>query len=230
MWRACPAMPGCSWVRWTSPTWTISTACLRPSPSTRRPPARTPGSTVGTVTEIYDYLRLLWAGGHPPLPQVRQGDPPADHRPDHRPDHGFCRRAPASRCWPWWSGPQGRARQGAGRRPAFRLCPGPVDGNLYDLSEDIPLEKNKKHNIEIVVDRLIVRPDGAAADGLRGDRLPPVRRHRRGEPGAGGAGPDLFPELRLRRLRHQHRGADAPDVLLQQPLRPVPPARAWGCS
>ena len=41
--------------------WTISTACPRPSPSTRRPPRQNPRSTVGTVTEIYDYLRLLWA-------------------------------------------------------------------------------------------------------------------------------------------------------------------------
>ena len=38
-----PPMPGCSWARWTSPMWTISTACPPPSPSTRRPPARTPG-------------------------------------------------------------------------------------------------------------------------------------------------------------------------------------------
>ena len=45
--------------------------------------SKNPRSTVGTVTEIYDYLRLLWArvgaGGRTPLPQVRQGDPPPDH-------------------------------------------------------------------------------------------------------------------------------------------------------
>ena len=49
--------------------------------------SRNPRSTVGTVTEIYDYLRLLWARCGTPH-EVRQGDPPADHRPDRRPDHG----------------------------------------------------------------------------------------------------------------------------------------------
>ena len=48
--------------------------------------SKNPRSTVGTVTEIYDYLRLLWARvGTPHCPQVRQGDQAADHRPDHRP-------------------------------------------------------------------------------------------------------------------------------------------------
>ena len=41
--------------------WTPSTACLPPFPLTKRPPLQEPRSTVGTVTEIYDYLRLLWA-------------------------------------------------------------------------------------------------------------------------------------------------------------------------
>ena len=57
--------------------------------------SRNPRSTVGTVTEIYDYLRLLWARiGHPhcpkcgkPMSEVRQGDPPTDDRPDHRRRH-----------------------------------------------------------------------------------------------------------------------------------------------
>ena len=51
----------CSSGRWKSRTSTTSTAFPPPSPSTRRPPRRNPRSTVGTVTEIYDYLRLLWA-------------------------------------------------------------------------------------------------------------------------------------------------------------------------
>ena len=46
--------------------------------------SKNPRSTVGTVTEIYDVSApAVGPGGHPPLPQVRQGDPPADHRPDH---------------------------------------------------------------------------------------------------------------------------------------------------
>ena len=47
--------------------------------------SQNPRSTVGTVTEVYDYLRLLW---HAALSELRQGDPPAVHRPDHRPAHG----------------------------------------------------------------------------------------------------------------------------------------------
>ena len=43
MWSPSAPTPGCSWGRWRSPTWTTSTACPPPSPSTRRPPAKTPG-------------------------------------------------------------------------------------------------------------------------------------------------------------------------------------------
>jgi len=50
--------------------------------------SQNPRSTVGTVTEVYDYLRLLWARRHAALPELRQGDSPAVHRPDHRPAHG----------------------------------------------------------------------------------------------------------------------------------------------
>ena len=50
--------------------------------------SKNPRSTVGTVTEIYDYLRLLWARRRAALPEVRQGDPPPDGRPDRRSDRG----------------------------------------------------------------------------------------------------------------------------------------------
>ncbi len=98
--------------------------------------------------------------------------------------------------------------------------------------EDIPLEKNKKHHIEIVVDRLIIRPDIAQRpDGLRGDGLQPLRRLGGHQPGAGGQRPALLPELRLRGLRHLHRGTDrracSPSTT---PSAPAPPAPAWAPS
>ena len=83
-----------------------------------------------------------------------------------------------------------------------------ADGAVYDLSEDIKLDKNKKHNIEIVVDRLVVRPDSArrltdsaeTAAGLSGG-LVLVNDVSTGEEQL------FFAELRLRGLRHLHRGA-----------------------
>ena len=186
--------------------------------------SKNPRSTVGTVTEIYDYLRLLWARvGTPHCPkcgkEIRQQtiDQIIDQIMALPEGTRIQVLAPVVR---GRKGEHAKVLEDARRSGYVRVR---ADGNLYDLSEDIPLEKNKKHSIEIVVDRLIVRPDvGPAADGLRGDGVASVRRHRAGEPGAGGAGPDLLPELRLRRLRHQHRGADAPDVLLQQSLRRLP--------
>ena len=59
--RASPPTRASSWARWTSPMWTHRGPLARPSPSSRRPRSRNPRSTVGTVTEIYDYLRLLYA-------------------------------------------------------------------------------------------------------------------------------------------------------------------------
>ena len=60
-------------VGWISRTWTRSPVFRRPSPSTKRPQATTPRSTVGTVTEIYDYLRLLYARiGRAALPGLRR--------------------------------------------------------------------------------------------------------------------------------------------------------------
>ena len=114
----------CSSARWTSPTWTISTASPPPSPSTRRPPRSNPRSTVGTVTEIYDYLRLLWARiGTPHCPkcgkEIRQQtiDQIVDQvlaLPGGHADSGAGpRRARA----------QGRAREGVRGRAPIGLCP-----------------------------------------------------------------------------------------------------------
>ena len=131
---------------------------------------RNPRSTVGTVTEIYDYLRLLYATDrHSALPEVRQGDPQADASIRWWTRSWRCRSGRRSSCLaPVVRGRKGTARESAGaaqRRAAMSVCGWTAD--LYELSEEITLDKNIKHNIEIVVDRLVVKPGiENASDGF----------------------------------------------------------------
>ncbi len=124
--------------------------------------SKNPRLTVGTVTEIYDYLRLLWARvGTPHCPkcgkEIKQQtiDQIIDQIMALPEGTRIQVLAPVVR---GRKGEHAKVFEDARRSGYVRVR---ADGNLYDLSEDIPLEKNKKHNIEIVVDRLIVRPDGA---------------------------------------------------------------------
>ena len=120
---------------------------------------RNPRSTVGTVTEIYDYLRLLYARiGVPHCPKCGKPiskqtvDQMADRIMELKEGTKFQLLAPIVR------GRKGRHEKifsNAKRSGYVRVR---VDGNIYDLEEEIALDKNKKHNIEIVVDRLVVRP------------------------------------------------------------------------
>ena len=122
--------------------------------------SRNPRSTVGTVTEIHDYLRLLWARiGVPHCPNcgkeiVRQTIDQIVDQVMALPE-GTRMQILA---------PVVRARKGEhlkvfedARKSGFVRVR--ADGILYDLSENISLEKNKKHTIEIVVDRLVMKPD-----------------------------------------------------------------------
>ena len=119
---------------------------------------RNPRSTVGTVTEIYDYLRLLYARiGIPHCPSCgreikRQTvDQMVDHIMTLPERTKFQLLAPVVR------GKKGRHEkvfESARKSGYVRVR---VDGNVYDLSENIELEKNNKHNIEIVVDRLVMK-------------------------------------------------------------------------
>ena len=122
--------------------------------------SKNPRSTVGTVTEIYDYLRLLWARiGTPHCPkcgkEIRQQtiDQIIDQILALPEGTRIQVLAPVVR---GRKGEHAKVLEDARRSGYVRVR---ADGNLYDLSEDIPLEKNRKHHIEIVVDRLIVRPD-----------------------------------------------------------------------
>ena len=122
--------------------------------------SKNPRSTVGTVTEIYDYLRLLWARvGTPHCPicgkEIKQQtiDQIIDQVLALPEATRIQVMAPVIR---GKKGEHAKIFEDA-RRSGYVRCR--VDGIAYDLGEEIKLEKNKKHNIEIVVDRLVIRED-----------------------------------------------------------------------
>ncbi len=122
--------------------------------------SKNPRSTVGTVTEIYDYLRLLYARiGIPHCPvcgrEIRQQT--VDQMVDKVME--LPQRTKIQILAPIVRGKKGMHQKEFERAKKSGYVRVRVDGNLYDLSEEITLEKNKKHNIEIVVDRLVVRED-----------------------------------------------------------------------
>jgi len=124
--------------------------------------SKNPRSTVGTVTEIYDYLRLLYARiGIPHCPvcgkEIRQQTVDQIIERILKLPEGtrFLVVAPVVRAQ---KGMHEKVFESAKKSGYVRVR---VDGNLYDLSEEIKLDKNKKHSIEIVVDRLVMR------DGIR---------------------------------------------------------------
>ena len=119
---------------------------------------RNPRSTVGTVTEIYDYLRLLYARiGVPHCPKC--GKEIKKQTVDQMVDTilSLPERTKIQLLAPVVRGRKGehvKLFEQARKSGYVRVM---VDGSLYELSEEIKLEKNKKHNIEIVVDRLAIR-------------------------------------------------------------------------
>ncbi len=122
--------------------------------------SKNPRSTVGTVTEIYDYLRLLWARvGTPHCPicgkEIRQQtvDQIIDQVLALPEGTRIQVMAPVIR---GKKGEHAKIFEDA-RKSGYVRCR--VDGIAYDLSEEIKLEKNKKHEIDVVVDRLVIRPD-----------------------------------------------------------------------
>ena len=122
--------------------------------------SKNPRSTVGTVTEIYDYLRLLYARiGIPHCPKC--GKEVSRQTIDQIVDKVMSLEkgtriqvlAPVIR---GKKGEHTKIFENAKKNGYVRVR---VDGIMYDLSEEIKLEKTKKHNIEIVVDRLVIRDD-----------------------------------------------------------------------
>ncbi|MEG2098143.1 MAG: excinuclease ABC subunit UvrA, partial [Pseudoflavonifractor sp.] len=122
--------------------------------------SKNPRSTVGTVTEIYDYLRLLWARvGTPHCPNC--GKEIHQQTIDQIIDQVMA-LPEATKIQ--ILAPVVRARKGEyqkifedARKSGYVRCR--VDGSAYDLTEEIKLDKNKKHSIEIVVDRLVMKAD-----------------------------------------------------------------------
>ena len=122
--------------------------------------SKNPRSTVGTVTEIYDYLRLLYARiGIPHCPvcgrEIKQQtiDQIVDHVMTLEERTKIQILAPVVR---GRKGEHVKEFEAARKAGYVRVR---VDGMIYDLSEEIKLEKNKKHTIEIVVDRLVIQED-----------------------------------------------------------------------
>ena len=120
---------------------------------------RNPRSTVGTVTEIYDYFRLLYARiGTPHCPNC--GKEIKKQTVDQMVDQimALPERTKIQLLAPTVRGRKGRHEklfERARRSGYVRVI---VDGNLYELSEEIKLDKNIKHTIEVVVDRLVIKP------------------------------------------------------------------------
>ena len=122
--------------------------------------SKNPRSTVGTVTEIYDYLRLLYARiGIPHCPvcgkEIRRQsvDQIIDSIMTMKEGTRFLVLSPVVR------GQKGRHEKVFTEAKKSGFVRVRADGILYDLDEDIILDKNRKHNVEIVVDRLVMRPD-----------------------------------------------------------------------
>jgi excinuclease ABC subunit A len=127
-----------------------------------------PRSTVGTITEIYDYLRLLFARiGHPHCPRCGRE---IQQQTAQQIVDAVLALPEGSRIM--IMAPLIRDRKGEhlgvfedARKAGFVRVR--VDGRIYDLSEDVQLEKNKKHTIEVVVDRLVIQPSLATSDRAR---------------------------------------------------------------
>ena len=189
--------------------------------------SRNPRSTVGTVTEIYDYLRLLWARDRQAaLLQLRR--PIAAQSAEQIIDQvmaledgtRFMVLAPIVR------GRKGEYGKQLEELRAEGFTRVKVDGEIRLLEEEIVLDKKFKHDIAVVVDRLVMKPDArkrladsvetavALADGILEIETVP----RDGEP----RGAHLLRALRLPALRHLDARARAADLLLQLAPRRLP--------
>ena len=167
---------------------------------------RNPRSTVGTVTEIYDYFRLLYARiGIPHCPKC--GREIKKQTVDQMVDQIMAASGDGRRssCWHRWYGAEKgpiKSCWTASRRSGYVRVQ--IDGSVYELTEEISLDKNKKHNIEVVVDRLVVKEgiEKRLADSIE-NVLESGRRSDDGGCHRWGAD-TVLPEFFLPGLRYQH--------------------------
>lgn len=122
--------------------------------------SRNPRSTVGTLTEIYDYLRLLFARvGHPHCPKCGREILPQTSQQIVEQVLNLSEGSRIQVLAPLVRGRKGVYRELFQRVRQEGYVRARVDGKIYGLEEDIKLDKNRKHNIEVVVDRLVIRPE-----------------------------------------------------------------------
>jgi excinuclease ABC subunit A len=122
--------------------------------------SRNPRSTVGTLTEIYDYLRLLFARiGHPHCPKCGREILPQTSQQIVEQVLNLSQGSRIQVLAPLVKGRKGVYRELFERVRQEGYVRVRVDGEIYGLEEELRLDKNKKHNIEVVVDRLVVRPE-----------------------------------------------------------------------
>ncbi len=178
--------------------------------------ASNPRSTVGTVTEIYDYLRLLFANiGVPHCPQcgreisAQSLERIMDMVMLYPQDARINVLAPVVR------GRKGEFKKELADFKKKGFTKARVDGVFRSLDDDIRLDRRRNHSIEIVVDRLIVKSgiERRLAESIE-IALEPRRRHRRHQH-AGRRRPPVLATARLYRMRHQHAGNDPSCLLVQ---------------
>ena len=182
--------------------------------------SRSPRSTVGTITEIYDYLRLLYSSiGVPHCPVCgneisrQTTEQILQHVLALKPEDRIMVMAPIVR------GRKGEYKKDLEKLARQGFVRARIDGVLRSLDEEIPLDKRKNHTIEVVVDRLLVKPgiekrleaSIETATKLANGLVLIVGGQRRGAP--------VFAETGVHRMRRQHSAAGAALVLLQQPVR-----------
>ena len=158
MWKAFPPTPACSWAGWKSRI-SIPSKGLSPAISIdQKTTSRNPRSTVGTVTEMYDYLRLLYArAGIPHCPQC--GKVIQQQTVDQMVDQILFQEegtrmqvlAPIVR---GRKGEYGKLMQDFQKQGYVRVI---ADGEMYELDTPPVLDKKKKHDVSIVIDRLVIR-------------------------------------------------------------------------
>jgi excinuclease ABC subunit A len=196
--------------------------------------SRNPRSTVGTITEVYDYLRLLYArAGTPHCPKcgrviaAQQPSQIVDRVLELEEGTRFQVLAPVV-----------RARKGEyvdlfADLQTKGYSRARVDGVVHSLAEPPTLKKQEKHTIEVVVDRLTSRSRPSAAHRLGRDRARARRRARRARlrrqaRGRPGARAHLLRAPRLPLRRPVVRGARAAQLLVQQPVRRLPECHGLG--
>ena len=199
--------------------------------------SKNPRSTVGTVTEIHDYMRLLWARvGIPYSPAT--GLPIESQTVSQMVDRVL---ALPERTRLYLLAPVVRGRKGEYRKEiadfmkrGFQRLK--IDGEFYEIADAPALDKKLKHDIEVVVDRIVVRPDMAAGSprasrprsnsptALRWSNSPIAGPRARGE----AAAHPVLVEIRLSGLGLHHRRDRAAAVLVQQSVRRLPDLRGLG--